>query len=99
VTGDYSSAACDLCRSSDCEVLVEDAVGMWSDGRPSRRGLRKVVCRQCGLVREGSSYTAAELTAHYGDAYELNTVAGGDHWFYRNGVAVSRSDAFVDWAM
>ena len=96
----YAPDHCDLCGSRDWSSLPmhEYAYGMWSDSRMSPRPLRKRVCTQCGLVRDGNAFSAEELSDHYADAYQLNTVDETcEHHFFVDGRALARSEAIARW--
>lgn len=97
---EYSPERCVLCESLECSRLptFDYDRGMWSDSRLSTRPLRKIVCHGCGLVRDGSAFSAEAIARHYGDTYELNAAdAITEHQFFRNGNTVARSDAIAGW--
>jgi len=71
---------------------------MTSDGRIVSRGLRKVLCLSCGLVRDGLSFEAEDLSQHYGKHYQLNTTdSGEEHVFFTPNGPVPRSQFIHDW--
>jgi SAM-dependent methyltransferase len=62
--------------------------------------LRKIICQNCGLVREGCSFEAEELIEHYGNSYQLNTnESGEEHIFYTPSGPVARSRLIHDWIL
>jgi len=100
VSSSYHPRVCDLCGSTDYEVVVsiDSKRGMTSDSQILLRGLRKIICVSCGLIRDGLEFEFEDLKRHYGDSYQLNTTESGEeHLFFTANGPVPRSEVIHDW--
>ena len=98
----YNPLRCDLCNCERFETVARtiSARGMTSDSRILSRPLNKIICQECGLVREGSTFDASDLSEHYGSSYQLNTnESGEEHVFYTPSGPVPRSRLIHDWIL
>lgn len=96
----FNPTVCDLCGSAEHEVVLcfEAERGMTSDSRIVDRQLKKILCTQCGLIRDGKEFDAQELIEHYGKSYQLNTTESGEeHLFFTPAGPVRRSRCVHDW--
>jgi 2-polyprenyl-3-methyl-5-hydroxy-6-metoxy-1,4-benzoquinol methylase len=98
----YDPAICDLCACREFRVIasVDTARGMTSDSRILPRSLNKIICQNCGLVRNGNTFAATDLEEHYGNFYQLNTnESGEEHVFYTASGPIPRSQLIHDWIL
>jgi len=93
----YDWNACDLCGATESEIVIENDApfGMTSDSSIVRRRLKKIICKSCGLLREGSDLSYGGLEEHYRDDYVHNT-GQHEHVFFRDGVPIPRSVAIAE---
>ena len=93
----YDCNAWDLCGATESEIVIENDAPfeMTSDSSIVRRRLKKIICKSCGFLREGSDFSYGGLEEHYRDDYVLNT-GQHEHVFFRDGVPISRSVAIAD---
>jgi 2-polyprenyl-3-methyl-5-hydroxy-6-metoxy-1,4-benzoquinol methylase len=74
--------------------------GMTSDSKVLHRRLRKIMCRDCGLLRDGLGFESGALSEHYGKSYQLNTThSGEEHIFYTAAGPVPRSQVIHNWIL
>lgn len=94
----YDPAVCDLCGSTEADVLVHLKTGraMRSDRRVVNYDLAKLTCSLCGLVRADVRYEGESLRHYYTDEYTLSTQPV-EHYFYTAAGPVSRSAMFAGW--
>lgn len=98
----YDPLVCCLCGSREVLTLLESLKGrgMTSDSRIVRRNLKKILCAECGLVRDGLPFTASGLEQHYSTNYRLNTPKSGEeHLFYSAAGVTARSRLIHDWIL
>lgn len=96
----YEPLFCDLCGSSESRTVTGTHFfeSMTSDKRYIKRPLNKIICQRCGLAREGNTFSYEELDRHYTEAYSLHgNNTDTDHYFYKDGLYISRSKATTDW--
>jgi SAM-dependent methyltransferase len=88
-------ARCDLCGSGESAALIDSATqrALRSDRIVVPMSLRKLECRNCGLVRDGSAYDPA-AGRMYESAYQLTL---DEHQFYTPEGLRPRSAVFADW--
>ena len=102
IDASYDPAICDLCACREFRVIasIDTARGMTSDSRILLRSLNKIICQNCGLVRDGNTFAATDLKEHYGNSYQLNTnESGEEHVFYTASGPVPRSQLIHDWIL
>jgi SAM-dependent methyltransferase len=90
---------CPACGGMAWQPFYESSTGrlMTGDQRIGAGHLAKIVCPACGVVANRDRFTAEEIELLYGEAYELNTLACEEHYFFTTGGPVARSQVFSDW--
>ena len=93
----FDPSRCDLCGSTDDEVLVHVPTGraMRSDLGSVAVSLEKRACLRCGLVRSGGTRGDLGLDTYYEEEYTVGLQQ--EHRFYSAQGPVPRSAVFADW--
>ena len=98
VSHDYHPGVCDLCGSQQTNVIMDKSLprSMLGDNSICAIVLRKIECKQCGLVRAGYEFDADSLSSLYQFDYALNINTEEYHFLTRQG-SVPRSKVIFDW--
>ena len=93
----FDPSRCDLCGSTDDEVLVHVPTGraMRSDLGSVAVSLEKRACLRCGLVRSGGTRGDLGLDTYYEEQYTVGLQQ--EHRFYSAQGPLPRSAVFADW--
>lgn len=95
----FDPGRCDLCGASETTTVLDVADrSLTSDLRLVERGMKKVRCTECGLVRSGDVIDPDELQRHYEEDYALWARAkSAEPIFFTDSGPRPRSDVFFSW--
>jgi NADH/NAD ratio-sensing transcriptional regulator Rex len=89
---------CPACGGSAWEPFLQLSVGcsLTSDQQVIDRPLDKVICADCGLVRN-RTMLGGQRNDEYKNSYKLNTTGTEEHTYFTERGPVARSQAIFDW--
>jgi len=90
---------CPVSKSTKWEVLYESFNNkiMTGDQRIGDGRLKKIICKESGVVANKDPFSEQELEVIYGKEYELNTLGQEEHFFFTKEGKKARSQVFFDW--
>jgi SAM-dependent methyltransferase len=98
----YDPNICDFCGANESTTIIEkmNNRGLVSGSSIIRRGLKKVTCSRCGLVRDGLPIEGYNLAEYYSQDYQFNIkMVGEEHLFYTSEGPIPRSEVIHDWIL
>jgi SAM-dependent methyltransferase len=97
----YDFKKCDLCDCHEYEILIINrGKSFLSDSRSSNIDLNKIICKNCGLIRNGYSINAEFFKNHYETDYILGKESvDNEPLIFLNNKIYKRSEYFYYYLM
>jgi len=91
---------CDLCDSTKFEILiVRKGLSMLSDRKIIKKNLKKIECKNCGLVCSSQMFEKNKIEENYKKNYSYNPSYEGDTFFFSNSGFTERSTQIFEWIL
>lgn len=91
---------CDLCDSTKFEILIDrKGLSMLSDRKIIKKNLKKIECKNCGLVCNSQMFEKTKIEENYKKNYSYNPSYKGDTFFFSNSGFTERSTHIFEWIL